>query len=595
MEATVTVSDLVSRTLDVRVSSSSDDAEEHVNNGVMETLSSSDLEMTLESSEQIVGVRFNGIDIPKGAIITNAYLQFQADETDIGVASLTIHGENVDNALQFSSSNGNISSRDTTVASALWQPADWTTVGEAGPNQQTTDLSAVIQEIIDRDGWVSGNSLALFISGSGKRVAESFDGNQNAAPLLHVDYRALDDGSPVVDLDGDDSSGASGNNFAATFFIGDPAEPIADTDVAIADSNGTTLASATITLLNPESGDTLLAGSLPTGIVLDGSSTPTNLVLTGTASFADYGSAISAVTFNNILPGPVTGDRNIEVVVNDGAQDSAPAVSTVSVATPPSVVFWTIGDTPYSNGDFGRVETILSDIPEDVEFVVHVGDINSGSSKGVDPAYYESVADLLKTSSVPVFIIPGDNEYNDKNDPTAAFAAWEANFDFFENNWAHGLTVNHQAIRDENFSFISGEKLFIGINLVGGRIHDAQEWADRSADDLAWIESNFADHGDQVTSAVIFGHASPSKTGYEVFESGFVSASQAFTKPILYLMGDSHEWLADNPYSAAPNLTRIIIDKTGDGSAQDDPLKVSLFDDPNDPYSFDHEFDLFLT
>ncbi|MDH3700010.1 MAG: metallophosphoesterase [Alphaproteobacteria bacterium] len=594
VDTTVTVSDLVTGTLDVRVSNSTDDAEERVSSGAIK-LTSSDLEMTLEKAEQIVGLRFNGIDVPKGAIITSAYIQFQADEASSGIADLTIHGEDVDNALQFSSANFDISSRAVTTASALWQPADWTTVGEAGPAQQTVDLSAVIQEIIDRDGWVSGNSLALLISGSGKRVAESYNGVQNAAPLLHVEYQALDDGAPVVDLDADDSSGTTGDNFAATFLIGDPAQAIADTDVAVTDSNGATLELATITLTNPEAGDTLLAGSLPSGILVDGSSTATNLVLTGTASLADYGSAISAVTFNNVLPGPVTGDRNIEVVVNDGTVDSAPAVSTISVATPPSVVFWTMGDTPYSNGDFGRVETILSNIPEDVEFVVHVGDINAGSSKGVDPAYYQSVADLLKTSSVPVFIIPGDNEYNDKDDPDAGFAAWEANFDFFENNWAHGLTVNHQAVRDENFSFISGEKLFIGINLVGGRIHDAQEWADRSADDLAWIESNFADFGDQVTSAVIFGHAAPSKSGYEVFESGFVAASQAFTKPILYLMGDAHTWTADIPYSAAPNLTRIIIDRTGSGSAQDDPLKVSLFDDPNDPYSFDHEFDLFLT
>jgi hypothetical protein len=60
-------------------------------------------------------------------------------------------------------------------------------------------------------------------------------------------------------------------------------------------------------------------------------------------------------------------------------------------------------------------------------------------------------------------------------------------------------------------------------------------------------------------------------------------------------MGDQHNWLADQPYPTAPNITRIIIDKTGEGTGDDNPLKVSLFDDPNDPYAFDHPFDLFLT
>ncbi|MDH3703777.1 MAG: hypothetical protein OEU46_20970, partial [Alphaproteobacteria bacterium] len=118
-DATVTVAELITNTLDVRVSNSSDDAEEHVNNGVMESLTSSDLEMTLESNEQIVGIRFNGIEVPKGAIITNAYVQFQVDEVSGGVANLTIRGEDADNAVQFSSVDGNISSRATTTASAL--------------------------------------------------------------------------------------------------------------------------------------------------------------------------------------------------------------------------------------------------------------------------------------------------------------------------------------------------------------------------------------------------------------------------------------------------------------------------------------------
>jgi hypothetical protein len=60
-------------------------------------------------------------------------------------------------------------------------------VGEAGPDQQTPDLSAILQEIVDRDGWVTGGSVVLLVTGSGKRVVESFDGRSEAAPLLHVD------------------------------------------------------------------------------------------------------------------------------------------------------------------------------------------------------------------------------------------------------------------------------------------------------------------------------------------------------------------------------------------------------------------------
>jgi hypothetical protein len=61
-------------------------------------------------------------------------------------------------------------------------------VGEAGLDQQTPDVSSVIQEIVNRPGWTSGNSLVIIITGTGKRVADSYNGNQAGASTLHVEY-----------------------------------------------------------------------------------------------------------------------------------------------------------------------------------------------------------------------------------------------------------------------------------------------------------------------------------------------------------------------------------------------------------------------
>ena len=40
-----------------------------------------------------------------------------------------------------------------------WTPLDWSTLAEAGVDQRTSDVSAVIQEIVDRDGRVEGNAV----------------------------------------------------------------------------------------------------------------------------------------------------------------------------------------------------------------------------------------------------------------------------------------------------------------------------------------------------------------------------------------------------------------------------------------------------
>jgi hypothetical protein len=171
---------------EVRVAAKSDDAEESAS-GAM-NLSSSDLELAYDGTDQLIGMRFNGVDIPQGATITAAYIQFKVDEVSTADTSLQIRGEATDNAEVFKSTNGDISNRPLTAASVGWSPVPWTTVKEVGPDQQTPPIATVIQEIVNRPGWASGNSLAVIVSGTGKRTAESYNGDSSGAPLLHVEY-----------------------------------------------------------------------------------------------------------------------------------------------------------------------------------------------------------------------------------------------------------------------------------------------------------------------------------------------------------------------------------------------------------------------
>ncbi len=169
-----------------RVSANSDDAEEKSSGKV--SLSSSDLELIRESSDQMVGMRFAGVDVPSGAAIVSAYIQFQVDEKTSQATSLIIQAEATDNAATFSSTSFDISSRNQTVSAVSWDPPPWISVGETGPDQRTPDLAPVIQEIVTQSGWSNGNSLVVIITGTGKRVAESYNGHRDGAPLLIVIY-----------------------------------------------------------------------------------------------------------------------------------------------------------------------------------------------------------------------------------------------------------------------------------------------------------------------------------------------------------------------------------------------------------------------
>ncbi|MCK5921934.1 MAG: hypothetical protein KAG66_13400, partial [Methylococcales bacterium] len=157
-------------------------------------ISSSDLELVFDNSNQTVGLRFPGLVIPQGAIIQNAYIQFEADNTKSANGNLTIRGESSNNAQGFTSSSHNISSRPTTSNAVTWSPPVWTSRHAQGSDQRSTNISPIIQEIINRPGWNSGHALAIIITGNGKRVAESFEGKAAGAPLLHIEF--VDDGTP---------------------------------------------------------------------------------------------------------------------------------------------------------------------------------------------------------------------------------------------------------------------------------------------------------------------------------------------------------------------------------------------------------------
>jgi len=185
-------------TVTSQVSNDNDDAEERVSNGDMDR-GSSDLELIRDgSNDQLVGIRFRNINVPQGATIVSANIQFTADETDSGSTSLVIRGQDTNNAGNFSNNDDDISDRTLTTASVAWNniPA-WNSVGQAGPNQQTPNLGSVVQEIVDRGGWSSGNSIVFVITGSGQRTAESRDGSSSGAPVLTIVYTT----APVIIVD----------------------------------------------------------------------------------------------------------------------------------------------------------------------------------------------------------------------------------------------------------------------------------------------------------------------------------------------------------------------------------------------------------
>jgi len=229
----------------------------------------------------------------------------------------------------------------------------------------------------------------------------------------------------------------------------------------------------------------------------------------------------------------------------------------------PKSIFTVIGDVPYGATQRAALETNITAHNNQAEsmFVVHVGDIKAGAT-ACDEAVYTDVSGLLNDFSITTFSILGDNEYNDCADPAQARGYWDDHFLNMHENWSFGPTVTKQATREENFSWVQNDVLYIGVNVVGSSVHDAAEWATRLQDDADWLTAKFNEHGDDVYAAVVFGHANIADFGpvkFEPFTNPMRAAAASFEKPVLYIHGDGHSWIDNKPWPEQ-NLRRVQID-----------------------------------
>ena len=202
-------------TLKVSLSHQNDDVEESMRNssdpkyvknypaGKMH-LTSSDLELGKHEVYRgigpvLVGTRFRGVKIPKGAKIIKASIVFMADAKGEKPCKIRIHGEAAGNAAEYKDESRNLSKRVQTTASVLWDVKAWPKVGDKGEAQTTADLKAIVEEIIAHKDWKSDNAMNFIFTpetitvtdATGGREAETFDGKASdkaQAPVLTIVY-----------------------------------------------------------------------------------------------------------------------------------------------------------------------------------------------------------------------------------------------------------------------------------------------------------------------------------------------------------------------------------------------------------------------
>ena len=144
--------------------------------------------INVNGTGQYAGLRFLNVTIPNAATINSATLDVEIVSTTHDDPDLTIFGEDTDDATTFTSTSNDISSRTPTTATTTWTATSIGTGVKTSPS-----IAAIIQEIVNRPGWVSGNDINILMNG---RSSASFfrirtiNAGSGSPATLNIDYTA---------------------------------------------------------------------------------------------------------------------------------------------------------------------------------------------------------------------------------------------------------------------------------------------------------------------------------------------------------------------------------------------------------------------
>ncbi len=128
------------------------------------------------------GLRFTSLTIPQGATITSAKLQVYVPGTSWNQLDFSYAAENAGNSAAFTSANRPSQRTLTTQTVAHSSDVNW----PANTWIDLDEISSVVQPVIGRADWASGNALSIILRGTGTAYARKFVAAYDGTPANAV-------------------------------------------------------------------------------------------------------------------------------------------------------------------------------------------------------------------------------------------------------------------------------------------------------------------------------------------------------------------------------------------------------------------------
>lgn len=140
--------------------------------------------------------RFLNITIPQGTTISTASLVLTGYyDRALNDVNTRLRAQDADDTVTFDDF-ADFDARSWTVA-VYWDSIAAWSIDEESADTTSPEIKTCIQEVIDRPGWSSGNSIVILwddfeerstVAASTSRWAYSYNGSTSKAPLLHIEY-----------------------------------------------------------------------------------------------------------------------------------------------------------------------------------------------------------------------------------------------------------------------------------------------------------------------------------------------------------------------------------------------------------------------
>jgi VCBS repeat-containing protein len=186
-------------------------------------------------------------------------------------------------------------------------------------------------------GPTSSITSSPYLAWTYTNIVINLPANVAASGALLFSYSAGTGGGDDISIDNVSvltrTDSVAGNNYSTSYTENGAPLSIAAAGSEVRDNDGNVITAATVTLTNAQAGDVLsVIGTLPTGITASAYNAGTGVItLSGSATLAQYATAIRQIGYSSTSHNPSTVDRTINVVVSDGIQSSTTSTTTISV------------------------------------------------------------------------------------------------------------------------------------------------------------------------------------------------------------------------------------------------------------------------